>query len=262
MNGFEVVYKAPAGEAAAAVTGALSGHRLRPSRQLQAPGPRCLLARPNMVTGAEQSSLPVHRPRGRQAVGSAGRSGRPRPRPGHRACPGLRPAPSAAPGLSFPPQAPIAGAQAPVPGSALGRRRTQGPRGPRSSAPCARRLRPGPVPAGPRGLREAGWGRGGGGEGEGRAEPARAGWAAGLMHNSAAQPPGPPPPRASESAPNFVYGTVREPRPPRCLRLLRLLPRSASAGAGAGHVRRRAPSRHLPAGPRPLPRQPGRRPSH
>lgn len=53
------VYNAPTGKAAARVTEALFGHRLRSSRQLQAKQPRCLLARPNMVTSAKKP--PVER---------------------------------------------------------------------------------------------------------------------------------------------------------------------------------------------------------
>ena len=44
------VYSELVGEVASLATEALSGHRLRTSRQLKAKQPRCLLARPNMVT--------------------------------------------------------------------------------------------------------------------------------------------------------------------------------------------------------------------
>ena len=44
------VYSELVGDVASLATEALSGHRLRTSRQLKAKQPRCLLARPNMVT--------------------------------------------------------------------------------------------------------------------------------------------------------------------------------------------------------------------
>ena len=50
INGFKLVYSELVGEVASLATEALSGHRLRTSRQLKAKQPRCLLARPNMVT--------------------------------------------------------------------------------------------------------------------------------------------------------------------------------------------------------------------
>lgn len=53
------VYNEPVGETASLATQALSGHRLRTSRQLKAKQSKCLLARPNMVTSAKQP--PVER---------------------------------------------------------------------------------------------------------------------------------------------------------------------------------------------------------
>lgn len=70
------------------------------------------------------------------------------------------------------------------------------------------------------------WSRGGeegGGGGRGGTSGGRQAQDLEVMHNSTAQLSGPPLSWEWEFAPNFVYGTVREPPRPRCLLLLRLL---------------------------------------
>lgn len=86
-----------------------------------------------------------------------------------------------------------------------------------------RLLLPSKVPITPRVF----WSRGGGGEGGGEGRGGTCGGRLAqdlkVMHNSTAQLSGPPLFWEWEFAPNFVYGTVREPRRPRSLLLLRLL---------------------------------------
>lgn len=172
--------------------------------------------------GSARRSRPWHRHAGR-----ARRPGPalPRPRP-------LTRVPSAAPGLGFGPQALIKQARVTFPlippqvrgklegmqiqGSA-GEVRAAGRRG---GAPVS--SQPG-VPITPKLFWSRGGEGGGGGGGRGGTSVGRPAQDLEVMHNSTAQLSGPPLSWEWEFAPNFVYGTVREPRRPRCLLLLRRL---------------------------------------